>query len=160
MMDCVLTAYKSHLCYLGITYNRIDETVYHFIKARTHSTIPSYTYGGIVPLILSTMAFLGHGLNIEIEHSIWTQYHYLSFAAKEEMSVLMKFGIMAGNFGKKVEKITLEPAIYLMYDMAHAIFSPHVPHSGIPIVAVKILDTHERSTTYDSRYSTNYHPAS
>ena len=149
-MDCVLIAYKSHLCYLGITYNRIDEIVYHFIKSKTHK-LPSYTYGGIVPLMLSSMAFLGHGLEVAVEHTIWTQRHYIDFANKENMSALMKFGIITGNFGKKVEKIELKPAIYLMYDMAHAVFALHPP-PGIVVMAVKILDTHERSMNYDKCY--------
>ena len=146
-MDCVLTAYKSHLCYLGINHNRIDETLYHLIKRYTHQS-PAYTFGGIAPFMLSTMALLGHGLSIEVQHSIWTQRHYLSFANENNMRPLMKAGIIAGNFGKNVQKITLKPAIYLMYDMAHAVFLEEVP-AGIPVMAIKIIDKLERSKIYD-----------
>lgn len=146
-MDCVLTAYKAHLYYMGISPNNIDEKLYRLIKSNTHE-LPAYTFGGVAPIMLATMGFLGHGLSVEVQHSIWTKEHYLSFAEKEDMLPMMKFCIKIGNFGKNVQKITLKPAIYMMYDMAHAIFLEEVP-AGIPVMAIKIIDKLERSKVYD-----------
>jgi len=147
-MDCVLNAYKSHLYYLGHKPNSTDEIIYKLIKKRTHGTMNIYTNGGIVPLLISSMAWLGHGLTTEIQHTIWSKNHYLVFAKNSQKNTSMKLAIIAGNFGEYVNSITKQPAIYLILDFNHAMFSMEKP-KGVPTMAIKLISKKGDVKYYD-----------
>ena len=150
-MNCVLDAYTAHLCHLCCSENKLDIYLYETIKRLTQS--PGYTFGGTVPFIIESMAKT-HRLSIKVEHRVWTQTHYMAYAQSNNMNRFAKLAIVLGNFGNEVNKITLEPAIYLMWNSNHAIFSTEVPRKGVPVMAIKLIDKFERRKIYDRAIAT------
>lgn len=146
-MNCVYRAYVDHLLYIGQEPNRVDWFLYSTIKSITQSP-NDYTYNGIVPFMVECMA-KAKNLDVRIQHRLWTKELCLAFAVSDNASMLMRLGIIAGDFQEEVNKITLEPAIYLLYGWRHAIFSAVVPYRGIPVMAIQLSDKKEKEKYYD-----------
>jgi len=140
MSDCVLTAYQAHLGYLKIDYNIRDVATYRFIKKYTHKNPYGYTFSGIAPFMLAQMAMIGHGLKIDVEHALMSQRDYIIHANDHKMLVLMKMGIIAGNFGRFVtyDQYAERPAIYFDPTIHHAFFSVTRPR-GVMVMSISIL---------------------
>lgn len=147
MTNCVYYAYRDHLLYLGLEPSRADWFLYSTIKKLTQSPV-DYTYNGIVPLMIECMA-RAKGLDMKVQHYLWTKEMCLAFAIDDNASMLMRLGIITGDFQEEVDKITLEPAIYLLYGQRHAIFSTCVPRKGIPVMAIQLSDKKEKELCHD-----------
>ena len=129
-MHCVYTAYCNHLFYLK-TYPKDDSYAYETIKRITHDgTLNIFTHVSVVPYLITVMA-RRHDLSVRIERTEWC-------ACDVYDNEIQKYVISVSDYGVLVSEITLEPAIYLLFDAHHAVFSETVPKTGFPVMALRL----------------------
>jgi hypothetical protein len=125
-MDCVFVAFAHHLNYMGLHASRRDFAYYKWFKRATGDA-HSFTYGGLVPSLIHTLARM-HDLDVVIQSSFLDKAFYVANACQHERNLLKQWIVKRTDFGENVPIITLEPAIYLpMPTMPHAFFTEVVP---------------------------------
>lgn len=132
-MNCVFDAICQHLRAVGEEPQEKDRLLYEAIKLGAQGSTAVHTFGGIVPAIASGIAS-EHGLGCAIEHSIWTPAHYLAAAEND----VQRNWVGISDFGRLVNSITLTPAIYLLLDERHAIFSESPPPFNLIVMAIQL----------------------
>lgn len=132
-MDCVYTAYAQALRSLGIEATARDYQMYRFLKVLTHGTTACYTWAGVVPWMLQV---LSHRRGIDQTTEYWgaTPAHYLADAD----DVVKRWIVRRFSDGNVVDRLTLEPAIYLCNRIQHAVFAAEIPHKLVPMMAIQL----------------------
>lgn len=120
-MHCVYRAYCQHLRYLGLEPMKSDWHWYSAIKRATQN-MSAPTWGGIVPLMIKTMA-RAHSLTVHVQYRIWTPAHYEADADNWRQRLAVRSAVRLGDFGEEAKHITLRPAIYLSLASGHASFA-------------------------------------
>lgn len=90
------------------------------------------TPGPIVPFVIRRLAHL-HELSVTVEHSVFEKIHHVDDADNK----IQKLIAQHTDFGNYVQQIRLEPAIYTLIDIGHAVFSETVPR-GVPTMALQL----------------------
>ena len=127
-MHCLFVAYQRHLEYLDICPDKADWWLY--LGMRAAFRVEGATPGPVVPFIVKRLSYL-HGLSVQIEHSVFEKAHHVA-DADNKVQRLIASHTDFGQYG-----IELEPAIYTLVDISHAVFSETVP-SGVPTIALQL----------------------
>lgn len=144
-MHCVLTAWQNHMSYLGIDLpaNSLSHDMYYIIRGVVGCRNEP-TWSGIVPAMIEVMSSL-IGCQMRVQHRLWTPEHYLADVesdvvaegVSDQDAIQRMFLMCNSDFGECVSRITLAPAIYLLLNSSHAVFSETVPKGG-PIMALQV----------------------
>ena len=151
MSDCVYFGFRDAMHYYGLQIHPSSHAIFSSLKAATlpparpwsweDGWTSTYTYGGVAPWILKSLANL-HGLEIVVQHRLWTPEHYTKQAETHWQAAISTS--TAYLFGKEVDAIDLEPAIYLMLDgpiSLHAQFFEQVPvDKGVCVMAIALAN--------------------
>jgi hypothetical protein len=138
-MDCVYHAYADYMEWLGIPAT-LDYKIYKVLKWWTHGSKPQYTFGGVVPWIITRLASL-HGLPTWTAYRVYTPELHIEVAKKYYRSHYKRLkAIIERTEWYEVNEIRTAPAIYLLLAESHAVFSTQVPTYGIPVTAIQIGD--------------------
>lgn len=129
MSDCLLRAYAAYLIFLGTRMTKDEAIFFHEFKRTTHARINMPTHGSVVPALVQSLAN-DRKLRVVTEHRIYTPEHYYLIADNEAQRAFAQYS----DFGKLVEDITLEPAIYCDIFTRHAFFSEALPKERQGIV--------------------------
>lgn len=129
-MHCLYVAYQRHLIHLGCPPSKADWYLYKGMRAAFR--VEGATPGPIVPFVIRRLASL-RGLSVEVEHSVFEKGHHVVDAQNKTQRLIAQHT----SFGKYVQRVTLEPAIYTLIDVSHAVFSETVP-AGVPTIALQI----------------------
>ncbi len=121
-MQCVFNAGMMLAKNYGIADSNVTVLVrrYELAKALTHGNINQYTYGGAVPFILRAMFW---PRELVMQHRLIEKEHYLADAEGLPMLFVCKLT----DYGERMNKLTLEPAVYLSLTRHHAEFLERVP---------------------------------
>ena len=142
-MDCVRDAYRTHMLwledfgYIDCRWQRRgpwkrDGCVYRLLKVVTHGTRPQYTKGSTVPFIVGVLARL-HGLCIDVQHDTLLTPEVVAQVSSNPIQRWLARRCP----GEAMRPPTLAPAIYLMVNAKHAVFSEEVPQ-GLVHMAIQI----------------------
>lgn len=154
MSDCVYHAWAQHMHHLNASLNVLSWDMYNLIRMGIGNE-RGPTYGGIVPVIVKTLSE-AYGCSMRVQHRIWTPEMYITDVVHGKSGLdigpnemyrfyavhLIDDASKEGLFGEEVERITLEPAIYLLLNTSHAMFSETVPKGG-PIMALQVYKLRE-----------------
>lgn len=137
MSDCVFHAFAAHLeATTGQTPTTWDKR--YFWAMRRLLDKDGTTHGSIAPWIVKRLA-KKHGLGVRVQTSnYWTKKHWTKYAP----SRWARLAACAIDYEYN-DVVTLEPAVYLLYGVGHAVFSTHVPEF-LPIVAIQLRKEEER----------------
>lgn len=139
-MNCVHDAFVAH-CHALQVEPRNSFFHYQRMKQATHHNPNQYTFGGALPFMIGFLASW-YGMEAEVQHHLWTPEHYAAVAPTPELA---KVSIDA-NWGNRVDKITLAPAIYAMHYNVHAHFGKTPPHKyDLITIAVQLKRTNENT---------------
>jgi hypothetical protein len=94
----------------------------------------AFTPMALAPIIVTTLARY-NGLLCEMEYNEWWNQETLM---QEAETMAEMFVILGTDYGKEVETITLEPAIYCMVSSKHAQFGAVVPTKGVAGMAIRL----------------------
>ncbi len=137
-MHCVYDGFAEHMRYIGEpNYSDVFEE-YIKRKRSTHADNPhQYTFAGVLPWLYWHMLF-EHNLrtNRVIEMRLQRSYlelsEYIPEADEVQREIMMN---KTRYWGKQVDQITVEPAVYCLLNEQHAQFSTQVPsHKGARVI--------------------------
>jgi hypothetical protein len=135
------------LRHLGVEYPPLALDVYLALREAT-GNLSKPTWGGIVPAVIEVVSSLAR-CEVRVQHkSLWTPEYYLADAEGDRVEgqvsevefVRRTWLVINASFGEQVQRVTLEPAIYLLLNQAHAVFSSKVPEKGGPIMALQVYE--------------------
>ena len=129
-MDCVYNAFLIYMEFLNKPVSGVDYVFYKAMKYATHGPTPRYTFGGVVPWMLSGLGRL-HGLRLTMEHRVYSKAHHLLVCDND----IQEWVVRRTDYGEWVRKFTLAPAIYLLLGSQHAVFSTEVVYQHCPTAA-------------------------
>jgi len=147
-MDCLFWAYSEHILDLGLRPKPSDYSYYRMLKVYTHGFTPQSTFGGIAPWMVGRLA-RRHGLSVRMNSVIFRYSHYsamLEDIIRDLSPVQAMFWgrqrsiLLHTHFDIWRRVINLHPAIYLLLDSQHAVYSETVPAHGTPIMALQLYD--------------------
>lgn len=147
-MHCVYTAFNDHIEYIGEpSYARVFKAYRHY-KSMSHSRYESYTFTGVLPWLYWQMLFQHNSLTenvieMRIERSYIEIPEYMPEASTVQQEIMFKH---TEYWGRQVDVIDLEPAIYCLLNESHAEFmleKPTFPGARI-LFAVQLFSAHER----------------
>lgn len=150
MSDCVYRAWVDHMAYLGFLksdfFPLLSAWDLYICIRRGVGNENGYTYGGIVPVIFRAMSGM-YGCSVKVQYRIWTPEMYiadiegggsgLDQKCKHVAAWLVRDMVSERIFGVEVDRITLAPAVYLLLNQSHAVFSESVPTGG-PVMALQV----------------------
>lgn len=140
MMDCVFQALEDHLYYAeGIKADDIDYAAFRAIKHIAQGRKRQPTWGGIIPFICRFTAFR-YGLDIRIQHRIFTKAHYM----KDAQNTIQGYIVSLTDFGDYEDPLTLRPAVYLLDGIRHATYLERPLNSGVPLMAIQLYRKDEK----------------
>jgi len=125
-MDCVYQAYLDNLKFLHVRPYPWEYNYWVHLKSLTHGATPQFTFGGAAPWIVSKLAEK-HALGVNVFYQVYTPSHFREVVKTyyPDREVQMRKAICFINLcGCMVSYFVNMPAIYLLLDMQHAIFSP------------------------------------
>lgn len=145
MGDCVYHAWMQHMHYLDIPPGILSWEIYTLVR-RSVGNKNGFTYGGIVPVLVAALSGL-YGCKVSVQYRIWTPEMYVADVKDGKSGLedeLTKYALdliicamIDGTFGEEADRITLEPAVYLLLNQSHAVFSETVPRGG-PVMALQV----------------------
>ncbi len=94
----------------------------------------AYTPTAVAPWIINTLARLD-GLEVKMQQ--WSWYNAEALYQEAETDFERQI-ILTSDYGKEVEHITLEPAIYCVTSSKHAQFGTTVPKHGVIALAIQL----------------------
>lgn len=132
-MNCVYDAFVDYMKYTKqrMLPDSIKCVRYLLLIRLIQGYEPQSTFGGVVPWIYKWLIVRKYLFNIQ--HTLFTWDHWMNAAENDWQRLI----VSETDFGEYVDQITLKPAVYLMLDSQHAVFSETVP-SGIPIMAIQL----------------------
>ncbi len=153
-MQCVFNAGMMLAKNYGIVGNNVTILMrrYELAKALTHGNINQYTYGGAVPFILRAMFW---PRELVVQHRLIEKEHYLVNSGKVQMFI----ACWITDYGDRVDKLTLEPAVYLSLTRHHAEFLEQIPsnQAGYTMaIRLKEVYSDERISNRSRNYDTSY----
>ena len=131
-MDCVYDACLDHIWHIGIPTGWTDRAIYRLLKVLTHGPRPQYTKGSTAPFIIGVLAKL-HGCRIEVQHDTLLTPEVVAQVSSNPIQRWLARRCP----GEAMRPPTLAPAIYLMVNAKHAVFSEEVPQ-GLVHMAIQI----------------------
>jgi hypothetical protein len=161
MSNCVYNAWYWHMLYLGIEPGLFSWELYTAIR-RSVGNEKGFTYGGIVPGLMRTLSG-AYGCSVTIQYRIWTPEMYLADIRDGKSNIeygyfhkavhFIEDMVSEDAFGDEVMRITLRPAVYLLLNQSHAVFSEEVSKGG-PVMAVRVyvVDNASIGSRYTRRY--------
>lgn len=134
-MNCVHDAFKAHADALGVATPHSFE-FYQGFKRQVGLTLNEYTWTGIVPFLFRHLA-LHYPLFVSaIEYSIWMPEHYAADAPTEIARRIVSKPHW--QWGERVDRITLAPAVYALYLGQHAVFTLEPPAGDMITLAIQL----------------------
>ena len=131
-MDCVYDSYREYMEFLGENAAHWEHMKFRFLR-RTMQGGDGPTDGSIAPWLIQNLA-RRKGLSVIAQTGYdMTPGHWAKNAP----------GKLAAAASSRVrwwtvDKTFIQPAIYLMWGMQHAVFSPSVPTYGVPVIGIHI----------------------
>lgn len=151
-MHCVYDAYVAHLAHLALMPGRFAFLLYRNIRKLAQGENHRLTWGGLVPLLYAELAS-SHDLRLVVQHRLVTPAHYEADAD----SFGKRLAVEMGNYGTEVERITLQPAVYLWLAGGHAMFSSTVP--SLKVVMALQFQAREKGERDDDTASASARPS-
>jgi len=141
-MDCVYRAYLDYLKFLGLEPHEDEHKQYLWLKSISHDSVNDFVSGGVTPYIIDTLSMTFHEMQAEgyVLHPEFDLRYWMNKYKSENDNVklLMAYnGIFAPELTNP-KGIKPFPAIYLLLQQQHAIFSEKVPAEGMPIMAISL----------------------
>lgn len=134
-MNCVLDAFEAHLEAVGGTTQRSDRQLFNRIRWVLELGQCRPLHVSVVPFAVSQLA-KRHGLTTVVQHSILTPAQ-ICYTGERSWWLARLIGKLS-DWGEHTEPVTLQPAIYGIWGMNHAIFHVEVPDFGVPLIAVQL----------------------
>ena len=130
IVHCVYTAFAEHMRHIKEPHYMDVFTDYIKRKRATHDSNPhQYTFAGILPWLYWQMLWQ-HNLRsdrtieMKLERSYLTLPEYMPEANAVQQEIMLN---KTRYWGKQVDRITLEPAVYCLLNEQHAQFSLTTP---------------------------------
>lgn len=143
-MDCVYRAYQAHLDFLGLEEHPGDYPCYKTLKLLSHDTKDEFLAGGVAPYIIGKVAEILHQLEAlpYVVHDEFDRQFWLDlYRGDDPNSILRRSQVIGGKFlvfpGSPLPGQYF-PAIYLLLQDQHAVFSETMPERGMPIMAIRL----------------------
>jgi hypothetical protein len=139
-MDCLYYAYVDALIYYGCKVYPFEHSAFaglrRFAQGGLQNIRPadqhaSYTWGGVAPWIIKSLA-VQHGFyHLTTYTRIVTKEHYIADAPTERARMIAENTEMfTGDSFYDV------PGIYLLLNHQHAMFSLKLPQNGVPVMSI------------------------